>query len=262
MRLRRRHSAWLILLGALVGMAVISPAYLAANLMGGMALVALFLAALAATFIEVQPRKLLQAATAPLLNRKISAQAREASERARRRSTLTAPGLTLLDVGLISHRASSEGMDMRRTRSISLDEDGVRPYITLDVQPEEADRHVIVRFEIIDHNGQTQYVHEMKTYLRDGEMNLLADHQLPLYGNERLTSAGEWDLRVSVDGALIGLLGFTASPSLRERARQFARRSDIPAAERLSDEAADSPVSLQDLLRESQNRRGSGNIPF
>ncbi len=256
MRLRRRHSAWLILLGALVGMAIISPAYLAENLSDGMALVALFLAALATSFMEIQPRKLLrQAASAPLLNRKISAQAREASERARRRSTLSAPGLTLLDVGLISHRASSEGMDMRRTRSISLDEDGVRPYITLDVQPSEADRHTIVRFEIIDQNGQTQYVHEMKTYLRDGEMNLLADHQLPLYGNERLMSAGEWDLRVSVDGALIGLLGFTASPSLRERARQFARHSDLPAAERLSDEAADSPVSLQDLLRESRQRR-------
>ena len=252
MRLRRRHTAWLTLLGALVGTAVISPGYLAMNLMGGMALVVLFLAALATTFIKIQPRKLMQAASAPLLNRKISAQAREANERARRRSTLTAPGITLLDVGLISHRASSEGMDMRRTRSISLDEDGVRPYLTLDVQPSEADRHAIVRFEIIDHNGQTQYVHEMKTYLRDGEMNLLADHQLPLYGNERL-AGGEWDLRVAVDGALIALLAFTAAPSVRARNNLFTPR---PFGQRLSDDsAADSPVSLQDLLRENRQRR-------
>lgn len=256
MRVRRRHTAWLILLGALVGTAMISPAYMAQSAMGGLSLVLLFMVALAASFLEFQPRKLMEAAASPLVNRKISAQAREAAERARRRTTLSAPGITLLDVGLISHRASSEGMDMRRTRSISLDEDGVRPYITLDVQPSEADRHAVVRFEIIDHNGQPQYVHEMKTYLRDGEMNLLADHQLPLYGNERLVGAGEWDLRVSVDGALLGLLGFTATPSLRERARQFSPRADTAAVERLRDDSeADSPVSLQDLLRDDRQRR-------
>jgi hypothetical protein len=191
----------------------------------------------------------------PLTMMRMSAQAREATERARRRGGYGVSGLTLLDVGLISLQSSSEGMVMRRSRTVSLDDDGVRPYITLHVQSEEADRNAVLRFEIIDHNGETQYIHEMKTYLRDGEMNILADHQLPLLDNAKLNGAGDWDLRVSVDGGLVGLLNFTTTPSLSARRRQLNRDSDRPAL-RLEDEIEDdAPVSLQDLLRAEERSR-------
>src|SRR5690606_4120924 len=117
----------------------------------------------------------------------------------------------------------SEGMVMRRTRSISKDDDGVRPYATLHVGPSAADTTSIIRFEMIDHNGEQQYIHEMKTYLRDGQMNILADHQLPLARNERLSGAGDGDLRIYVDGVLLGALSFTVAPSVRERNRQIGR---------------------------------------
>lgn len=224
------------------------------------ALVALYAVALAASLIELQPRRLREAIPAsPLTRMRMSAQAREASERARRRSSYAPSGLTLLDVGLISLVTSSDGsMIMRRGRQISLDDSGVRPYITLNIEPNDADRNALIRFEIIDHNGQVQYVHEMKTFLRDGEMNILADTQLPLYGNERLPGAGDWDLRVSVDGATLGLLSFGTTPSIAGRSRQVARQADT-AAIRLEDEADDSsPVSLEDLLRASQKERGQG----
>ncbi len=220
------------------------------------ALIALFIAAAAGTLLEFRPGKLLESVPAsPLTSMRMSPQAREAVDRARRRSPYGPSGLSLLDIGLISLQSSTDGMVMRRSRTISLDESGVRPYITVNVSPLAVDRNAVVRFEIVDQNGTVQYVHEMKTYLREGEMNILADHQLPLTGNERLTGAGEWDLRVSVDGAMLGLLTFTTTPSIANRNKQFARAAQ-DAAYRLADDSADdSPVSLEDLLRASERNR-------
>lgn len=252
MRFRRRNTVWLAALTALVALAAV----LAGPTPAVAALFALLLVAIAASLIEFQPRQLRSTIPAsPLAAMRMSPQAREASERARRRSTMTTPGLTLLDVGLISLQASFDGMVMRRSRSVSLDDKGVRPYIILHIAPDQAERNGIVRFEIIDQNGETQYIHEMKTYLRDGEMNILADHQLPLAGNERLAGAGDWDLRVSVDGSLIGLFSFNTTPSLAARQRQFEREVQ-DAAYRLEDEVEDSsPVSLDELLRANQKDR-------
>lgn len=247
MRLRRRNTAWLAIIGVLVALVILSGA---AAPQVAVALVGLFLMALAASVIEFQPGQVRASVPrSPLALMRMSAQAREAVERARRRTNYTPEGLTLLDVGLIALSSSSEGMVMRRSRSISLDDDGVRPYITLHVQPGAADRTSLIRFEILDQNGQIQYVHEMKTFLRDGEMNILADHHLPLLGNEKLAGAGDWDLRVLADGALLGLLSFTTTPSLEAR-RRYLRGEEEPARRlNIQDEADDSPVSLEDLLR-------------
>jgi hypothetical protein len=247
MRIRRRHTAWLAILGVIVAAVALSGVAAPAV---ALAIVALYAVALAASLIEVDSRRLRDTVQASSLSRmRMSPQAREAAERARRRSGFTPAGLTLLDVGLISLHSSSEGMLMRRSRSVSLDDNGVRPYVTLHVQPETADRNALVRFEILDSNGQMQFVHEMKCYLRDGEMNILADHHLPLADNQRLSSAGDWDLRAFVDGALIGVLSFTMSPSLEERRRQFARSQDEDFDRLREVEADDEPVSLEDLLR-------------
>jgi hypothetical protein len=254
MRLKPRHTLWLAVLAALIAVAVVTstapPAVIAA-------LLGLFLTALAASWIEFQPRQLRSVMSpSPLTRMRMSPAAREATERARRRSSYIPPGLTLVDVGLITLHAGEDGKVLRRSRSISLDDNGVRPYITLNVAPEEADRNALVRYEIIDHNGQTQYVHEMKVYLRDGEMNILPDQQLPLSGNERLSGAGDWDLRVFVDGALVGLLNFTTTGSLREREKLLNRLTADDDARLVSEDEESAPVSLEDLMRE-QRRRSS-----
>jgi hypothetical protein len=120
-----------------------------------------------------------------------------------------------------------------------------------------AEQTVTIRFEIIDQNGQQQYIHEMRTYLHDGEMNILADHQLPLDGNDRLSGTGDGDLRVSVDGRLIGALSYTLAPSVRERNRQFNRADpNDTRARRLEDQEPDSPTTLEDLLRSQANQSG------
>jgi hypothetical protein len=187
--------------------------------------------------------------TSPLTRMRMSAEAREASDRARRRlSGHLTTDLMLLDVGLISSQSTAEGMVMRKSRSISGDDDGVRPFVSLHVPPSEADRQAVVRFEIIDQNGDQRYVHEMKTYLRDGEMNILADHHLPLLNNREINrNGGDWDLRVSVDGTWIGMLSFNVTPSIFERERDLAQSS---RRARLADQpAAESVKSFEELLR-------------
>jgi hypothetical protein len=256
MRFKRRNFAWLTVLGALVAVAVLSGV---AAVEVSAALIGLFLLAAAATVIEFQPERLLDRSRSSLTMMRMSSEAREAVERAHRRGSYFDDGLTLLDVGLITAQSNRDGMVMRRTRSASLDDDGVRPFITLHVQPEESERTVRIRFEIIDGNGEQRYVHEMRTYLRDGEMNILADHQLPLAENQALQS-GDWDLRVSVDGKLIGAHMFTLAPSLNDRLRRFEARDAATqaAAERIaeSDRQEEAPLSLEELLRSRSNRSG------
>lgn len=255
MRLKRRNFAWLTVLGALVLVAVLSGV---AAVEVSMTLVVLYLLAAAATVVNFQPDGLLDRSRSSLTMMRMSSDAREAVERARRRGSIVDEALTLLDVGLITSQSNREGMVMRRTRSVSLDDDGVRPFITLHVQPRRAEAVARIRFEIIDQQGIARYVHETRTYLRDGEMNILADHQLPLLDNADALHAGDWDLRVYVDGALLGAHNFALAPSLQDRFRRFEQREARQRDERLTlrdDTEDERALSLEELLR-SRDRKG------
>lgn len=255
MRIRRRNIAWLAILSALVGIALLAGVTTPVQTV---ALVLLYAFALAASLLDFKPAKMMESVQRTSLARmRMSPQAQEAVARAARRGAVGPNDITLLDVGLIATSTNAEGMVMRRTRSFSKDDDGVRPYITLQVQPSAADTTSLLRFEIIDHNGVQQYVHEMKAYLREGEMNILADHQLPLATNERISGTGDGDLRVYIDGSLVGALSCTFAPSIRERQRQLSRSYEAEARLRERDESLqdDEVMSLEDLLRS----RGRGN---
>lgn len=248
MRIKRKNITWLTILGVLVAIAVL--ANIATGLQVGV-LLALYAVALAASLLEVQPAKILSDVQRSSLGRlRMSPAAQEAVDRASRRGSNGIHGITMLDIGLIVSHTTSEGMVMRRSRSFSKDDDGVRPYLTLQVSPQAADVTSIIRFEMVDHSGQQQYVHEQKTYLRDGELNILADHQLPLGRNNRLEGAGDGDLRVYIDGVLLGALNYTLAPSVRERNRQISR------LQALEDEMIDdeSPTSLEELMRSRDAR--------
>jgi hypothetical protein len=219
--------------------------------LGAGLLLAIWGAAAALTLVELQPSRIIEQSRSSLTALRMSPEAREAVERARRRVG-SLPPVLLLDVGLIALQTSERGMTMRRQRDLSGDDDGARPFAVLHVPPEAAERNATVRFEFIDRNGQTGYLHEMTVYLRDGEMNLLPDTQMPLYMNEQAV-AGDWDLRVFVDNRLIGAHAFTLAPSLEDRFPRAARRrlSEAPA----EDEA---PVRLEDLLREDPRQQRGG----
>ena len=251
MRIRKRNIAWLTILAALIGVVFMSGA---ATVETMSVLVAVFGVAFVASMLEIQPSRWRQTmSSSPLTRMRMSNEAREATDRARRRlGGYSGSDVALLDIGLISSHTSPDGVVMRKSRAISGDDDGVRPFVSLHVPASEADRHVHLRFEIIDHNGEQRYIHEMKTFLRDGEMNILADHHLPLLNNAELArSGGEWDLRVAIDSMWLGMLSFSVTPSVQDR--DFR-----PASERLQDREpaavqSSAPLSFEDLLRGQDN---------
>jgi hypothetical protein len=250
--MRRRYYTWLLVLAAMIGIAIFSDAAISIEVTG--ALLVLFAIAVGASFLNFKPEQLLDRSRSSLTLMRMSSEAREAVERARRRGRLLDNSLTLLDIGLITSQSNRDGMVMRRTRSVSKDDDGVRPFVTMHVQPESADQTALIRFEMIDHNGQSQYVHEMRTYLRDGEMNILADHHLPLTGNERIAGAGDWDLRVYVNGTLIAAHAFNLAPSINERLGRYERTEEEVERPRLQYNEEESPMSLEELLRSEAAR--------
>ncbi len=254
MRFRRRNLPWVAVLALLVAVVAVSGAASAEVLAVVAGLAGL---GAAASLIELQPARLRETMPpSPLARMRMSADAREAVDRARRRGSQIYSSLALMDIGVISSHTTAEGIVMRKSRSVSGDDDGVRPFVTLHVRPDDADRNALVRFEIIDHNGQRQYIHEMKVFLRDGEMNILADHHLPLADNPQLTATGgEWDLRVSIDGMLAGALSFNVSPSLRARERQLAQAARRVGTPGNQPAAEDAPIRLEDLLRGQHSDR-------
>ncbi|MGJ3240653.1 MAG: hypothetical protein ACFE0Q_18235 [Anaerolineae bacterium] len=249
-RLRRRNTAWLAVLAFLTAIGMVAAS---ATPVVQFMLLAIFALSAMASVVELgrERETLIDALRrAPIRNR-VSAQAKEAHERAKSRGGYTNNNLMMLDVGLIAVQSSYEGMAMRRTRSISKDDDGVRPFVTLNVEPGEAERHAMVRFEIYNQYGEERFVHEMKAFLREGEMSIMTDHHLPLAGNREVQGTGDWDLRVYVDGNLVGMHNFMLAPSMTERQRRLAAEEDIDmGVYQIVDEVEqDLTPRLQDLLQ-------------
>lgn len=251
-RFKRRNTIWLAALSVLMMLVIVSsnvPADAQALLLG------LFMLALAGSFIDIgalgSREEWLQSLQqrSPLNRTRMSPQAREATARASGRPGYRTPEVQLVDVGMIAAQSGSEGLVMRRTRSISKDDDGVRPFVTINVPATEADRNALVRFEIMDQNGQDQYIYEMKVFLRDGEMNILADHHLPLRKNEQIAGIGDWDLRIFIDGDLVGVHNFALTASYEERRQRLNKGRDEFYVTEPESESQEIPLSLEELLR-------------
>lgn len=249
-RYNRRNTIWLGALSLLMLLVLLS-----GNVAGEVQafFTGLFLLAVVATFIDfsaLKPGSLMQSIQQRSPLSRMSPEAREAIARASARPGYYAPDIQMADIGLIALQ-SGDGMVMRRARSISKDDDGVRPFVTLNVPSSEAERHANILFEIIDQNGDEQYVYEMRVYLRDGEVNILADTQLPLAGNDHIAGMGDWDLRVSVDGSLVGIHSFGLTASQDTRIRRLGGRAQQRYVTHSEPEAAEEPgpMTLEELLR-------------
>jgi hypothetical protein len=248
MHFNTRNLPWLIALGALVGVAVFSGALTGVP---ALALLGLYGAAvvLSSVRVEVTPADMIKASTNAISAAQVhtTPEAREAAERAKRRGG-TNRDLILTDIGLIATQTGSDGIAMRRTRDASSDDDGIRPYIIFRASPRDVDRTARIRFEMVDQQGETRYVHEMRARLREGETNVLADHHLPLANAQ--FKPGDWELRVTVDGMLVGMYIFQVVPSTRDRLARL--RGEQPVRPRqIVREVSDPsiPVNLEDLLR-------------
>lgn len=255
-RLKRRNTAWLTALGMVIAFALLAGAAtppVQALLLG------IFAIAMVASTVELGPEResLIDAIRRAPIRQRVSPQAKEATERAKARGGYVNNNLMLLDVGLIAIQSSYEGMAMRRTRNVSKDDDGVRPFVTLYVDPSEAERTARIRFEICNQFGEEMYIHEMRTFLREGEMSIMADHHLPLAGNSDIQGAGDWDLRTYVDGNLVSIQNFSLAPSLNERNRRLSGDYSSSQYDVIDEEPEEVPLRLQELLQNDASQRSS-----
>jgi hypothetical protein len=209
MRFRSTLVPWLALLGIPVAIAVLSGT--APNILVPLALVALMAAAVGFSLMNARPSQILERSRSSLAAARMTAEAREAAVRARAGGGYASPDITLMDIGMIAMQTGEYGVNMRRTRDVSLDDEGVRPFIKLSVLPNGAERRALIRFELFE--------------------------------------PGDWDLRVSIDGRRIGEHLFRVTPSLSNRFERVRRApADGERRARLSD-PGDEPLSLEDLLR-------------
>ncbi len=187
--------------------------------------------------------------------------AREATARARNLPDFDSL-IRLLDVGLIVDEHRPDGLSLRRGRFISLDDDGIRPFMIVHVPAGLGDRLARVRFEIRDDTGKVHYAYEDDAYLQTGENTLVPDYRFPIRKRADGIAPGAWSLRVMVDDGILGVHNFNMSPSLEARRRLMG--SDGELRDRVwqshgEDESL--PLSLEELLRQQsrmQSRQGKG----
>lgn len=265
MNTRRGQYIWLVLLGVVVAMlslasvsgsATISPVI-------ALAVVVAYIGLLAFQFGKVDLRRFSQSVQPITSSVRMTTAARRATSRARTRPEYgLGSNETLMDIGFLLNEKRRDGRwDRRIGESASVDDGAIQPYIKLFTPPDMAERNATIEFEYYDKSGRLQFAHRMEDYLRQGENLILCERQLPLRGNSEIGRAGTWDLRVRVDGVLIGMLDFNMSTSASERRESRERigaDGETRSAERLIRAEDDgTPVSLEDLLREHSRRTES-----
>lgn len=237
-RLRRRDRIWFTIISLLAAIAILAPELALGARIGIIALYGIIAGMVLFDFDATSAiRQQIPKAEKP----HGTAQAREALNRAASSGGGDWVGLTLEDIGLIASVRTEEGLTFQRTRNITNDYDGARPYIQVQVGAAMAERRARLRYELIDPTGEAQFVHEDNTYLRLGENTLHPDQHLPL-GTLPAAQMGQWDIKVYVDGRLMGILGFAAAPTDDERLGRLSERRDRPA-------------SFEDLLRQGRGDR-------
>lgn len=257
---RRAKYIWLALLGLMVaalsfasvsGTAAISPVV-------ALGMVVAYIGVLFLALGNIDLSRIGRSMQTSANTARMSGAARRAAQKARNRPEygLGVPD-TLVDIGfLINERRRDGKWDRRIGDSASLDDGALQPYIKLFTPATQGDRMVIVEFEFYDRSGRLQFRQKMEEYLREGDNLILCDRQLGLRGNEQIGRAGTWDLRVRIDGNLIGLHEFSMSTSAMREQSVDGEMREAPSTRRLRLDDDDTPVSLEDLLRE-QARRGS-----
>ena len=185
--------------------------------------------------------------------------AREAMARARTHPRYDAL-IRLMDIGLIVDEPRPDGLSLRRGRFISLDDDGLRPFAIVNVPEPLANRVGRVRFELRDETGKPQYVYEADKWLQPGENAILPDYRLSIRRNTQGNlQPGAWTVQLEVDGGMLGVHGFSLTPSLAARRRQLAADGELRERVWRDDEDDTAlPLSLEELLRAQSREQRKG----
>ncbi|HVO43728.1 MAG TPA: hypothetical protein VMT34_13945 [Aggregatilineales bacterium] len=257
--IRRSTYIWLGLLGAAVGLITVAAlaSGQAASVAGALVVVAAYVGLAAVTVANRTVRRLSQNIKMPPIRMGVhtTAVARRAMGRAYKSSVFN-PDNILTDVGLIFNRRGRDSSWDRHLvaedQSIVITDAGLQPFAKINVLPASADKIGVIAFQIYDQAGRLRFSRQTEQMIRPGENTILCDRQLPLLRGEPVTRSGTWDLRIVLNGEMIGIHSFSVKPSAEQRRNYFS--SDAEAAiDNLKLPEADGPTTLDDLLKEQQH---------
>lgn len=245
---RRGTYIWLVMLGIAVGLIALAAMF-------GTEVSAPFAFALVVGYIAIALASIARF-TLPQLNLsmpqistaiRMTPAARQATQRARNRANFS-DDTTLTDVGMIINQRRHDGQWNRHLAQIvSLDDDAIQPFLAIHADADQSNRLALIQFDIFDQTGRQRFSRQCEQWIRDGNNLIVCDRQLPLQPlNDENGRSGVWDLRITVDGSVVGVHSFTVTPSTANRRRQFNDEGETDIGEIVDD----GPVSLEDLLRE------------
>lgn len=120
-----------------------------------------------------------------------------------------------VDVGVLAYRGDDEPV-IHRDWAVMDDVDYIQPFVQLRLPQTATGR---VRFELIDSEGERQFIHEQDYQLERGRNLVVPAVRLPIHDNYAMD--GTWHLRVSADDVLLAVHDFEwedssqASPAVR-----------------------------------------------
>lgn len=162
-----------------------------------------------------------------------------------------------VDIGVMTFSGDQEPT-IFRTRPVLDDIDYLQPFVQLRL-PTRA--HGRVRFEIIDSDGQTLFIHEDDHEFERGRNLVTPAARLPIHDAQAMH--GDWHLRVSADGVLIAEHDFgweeSTSTVIRRHLREDGELSSEVRA--MVAESRLQRMSLDELLSEQGEADASTSEP-
>jgi hypothetical protein len=155
-----------------------------------------------------------------------------------------------VDMGFMVFRANNEA-DLFRTQPLPDDADYIQPFVQLRLSTRARGR---VKFEIMDSDGRTIFIHEDIHELARGRNLITPKARLPIHDAHPMTH--DWHLRVSADGLPLAMLEFGWSESgTRYMRRNISEDGEISNELRaaLAENRLQEKVSLDDLLSPQQD---------
>lgn len=150
-----------------------------------------------------------------------------------------------VDMGFMVFRANHEP-DLYRTQPLPDDADYIQPFVQLRLPTRASGR---VKFEIVDSDGRTIFIHEDIHELARGRNLITPRARLPIHDAHPMTH--DWQLRVIADGLPLATLDF----NWQESGTRYIRRNvsedgeisnELRAA--LAENRLEEKMSLDELL--------------
>jgi hypothetical protein len=153
------------------------------------------------------------------------------------------------DIGVMAFKEDQDPV-VYRTRDVLDDIDYIQPYVQLRLPTKAVG---LIRFEIIDAEGEVQFIHEERHQLERGRNLISPAARLPIHDAQAMD--GEWELRVSADGVPLAVHYFAWQESTSKVVRRHLSEDGEISSE-LRAALADSRLqglSLDELLADQED---------